>query len=111
MALTWKDLATTILAILVAGFSYLMVTGYRLPLISGYRWATLVLLILGIAMCAMSSANQGGPWIIAASVLGVITLLLIVASFIMGTKTIFIALSGTILLLWAIATLRHLIGG
>ncbi len=113
MALTWKDLTTTLLAALVAAFSYLQLTGYQFPLISGYRWAIVVLLILGIGMCALSSATPGasGPFIVIASVLGVLSLILIIAGLIMGTKTMFLAVAGVILVLWAIATLRHIIGG
>ena len=113
MALTWKDLITTTLAVILAGFSYLVVTGYKLPLISGYRWATLVLLILGIGMCALSSAGPGssGIFITIASGLGVIALILIIAGFIFATKTIFLATAAVIVLLWITATLRHLIGG
>ncbi len=113
MVLTWKDLVTTILAILVAAFTYLMVKGYEFPIITGYRSAILVLLGLGIGMCALSSVGPGvgGPWIILASALGVLSLVLIVAGLIMGTKLMFLAVAGTILALWLIATTRHLIGG
>jgi hypothetical protein len=111
MALTWKDMATTILAGLVATFSYFYIIGYNFPIITGYRGAILVLLGLGIGMCALSSAGAGGPWIGAASILGVLSLILIVAGLIMGTKIIFLATAGVILLLWAIATLRHIVGG
>lgn len=113
MALTWKDLTTTALVALTGLFSYLMVTGYKFPLISGYRWATLVLLVLGIGMCALSSATPGagGTYTTIASGLGIVAFILIIAGFIFGTKTIFLATTGVIILLWAIATFRHLIGG
>lgn len=111
MALTWKDLVTTIMALFIASFAYLMVTGYKFPLISGYRWATLILLILGIGMCALSSAQGvGGIYITIASGLGIVALILIIAGFIFATKTIFLLTAGVIILLWALATFRHLIG-
>jgi hypothetical protein len=113
MALTWRDLVATTLAVIIAGFSYLTATGYHFPLISGYRWAIGVLLVLGIGMCALSptsSANYSSPWIMTVSILGGITAILIIAGLIMGTKTMFLAVAGTILAIWAIATLRHLIG-
>lgn len=122
MVLNWKDLTTSALALLVAGFSYLMVTGYKpslpayavkFPMVSGYRWATLVLLILGIGMCALSSATPGasGIYMKVAGGLGITALILIIAGFIFGTKTIFLLTAGVIILLWAIATFRHLTGG
>jgi hypothetical protein len=111
MALTFKDAITTILAILTTSFSYFVVTGYKFPLISGYRTATVVLLILGIGMCALSSTNNGkGLFIVTASALGILALILTVAILIFGTKQLFLALTGTILLLWLVATIRHATG-
>lgn len=111
MSLTWKDGVTTLLALLVIGFSYLMTTGYKFPLISGYRWATVVLLVLGIGMCALSSAtpNMQSAWITFATVLGSVALILIIAGLITGSKMIFLTLSGTIVLLWLVASIRHLL--
>ncbi len=112
MALTWKDGATTILALLIIGFSYLIVTGSKFPLISGYRWASVVLLILGIGMCALGSAvptAQSG-WITFSNVLGSLAIILILAGIMTGSKMVFLMLSGTIVLLWIVATLRHLLG-
>jgi hypothetical protein len=110
MSLTWKDGITTLLALLVIGFSYLMTIGYKLPLISGYRWATAVLLILGIGMCALSSARPDiqSNWISLANILGVVAFILIIAGIITGSKMIFLSLSGTIVILWLVATMRHL---
>lgn len=110
MALTWKDLVNTGLVVLIAAFSYMMVTGYKFPLISGYRWATLVLLVLGIGMCALSSPGTGGMLLSIAGVLGIIAFILIVAGFIFGTKIIFLTTTGVIILLWIIATARHMFG-
>lgn len=112
MSVSWKDLTNTALALFIAGFSYLMVTGYKFPLISGYRLATVVLLVLGIAMCALSSATPGdsGMYMKFASGLGILAFILIVVGFIFGTKIIFLATTGVIILLWAMATFRHLIG-
>lgn len=112
MSLTYKDLVTTILAAAIIGFSYLMVTGYKLPLIPGYRWGTLVLLFVGIGMCALSSATPGSSnaWTAIAATLGIISMILITAGLIFGTKEIFLALGGTIILLWLSTTLHHLVG-
>lgn len=111
MSLTWKDGVTTLLAGIVAVFTYLMATGYPVPYISGFRWATLVLLVLGMGMCAFSSAAPSGtsPWITLATVLGVLAIILVIMGFVTGAKTVFIVLGGTILLLWLIATTRHLL--
>lgn len=111
MSLTWKDLITTSLAGITIWFSYLVLIGYKFPIIVGYRWATLILLILGVGMCAFSSASgASGMFITIASGLGVLALILVVLGLIFGTKFLFISLLTVIIALWIVSTLRHLIG-
>jgi hypothetical protein len=107
MALTWKDLITTLLAggTVATYFAYVNSTG-------GYRIPVLILAIIGIAMCAFSGGvgtTTGGtnPYIVVASILGVAALILIVYGLITGAKIAFVLLAGTMLLLWIVATLRH----
>ena len=112
MALTWKDLITTILAAAVFGLYYAMSKGMSIPLVSGYRSAILVLLIVGMSMCAFSSANisQGNMFIKVASILGIVAFALIIYGLITGAKIAFTLLTAIILLLWLIATMRHVVG-
>jgi hypothetical protein len=111
MTLTWKDAVTTLLAIIVLGFSYLVVQGTHIPFVPNFRIATLVLLILGIGMCAMSSASgQSSPYVTALGALGFLSLTLIIAGVITGAKLVFLATAVTILVLWLLATVRHAIG-
>jgi hypothetical protein len=111
MALSWKDAVTTFLALIVFGFSYSIAQGIHIPFVPNFRIATLVLLILGIGMCAMSSANgQSSPYVTALGVLGFLSLTLIIAGIITGAKVVFLATAGTILLLWLLATVRHAVG-
>ena len=83
MSLTWKDGVTTLLAGVVLVIYYAKVTtGIRLPFISeSYRWAVTALAIVGIAMCALSSASTAGkdnPFVMAAGILGVVSFVLII---------------------------------
>ncbi len=111
MGLTWKDIATTILALCVFGIYYAMSKGVSLPLITGYRGAILVLALLGIAMCSLSGGTNTntGVFFIAASFLGVVALVLIIYGLITGTKIAFVLLAVNLIVLWLIATLRHLL--
>lgn len=113
MTLTSKDLITTGLAVMVTSFSYLMLTGYKFPFFTNYRWGILVLILMGGLMCGFSSdiPNPTSAWLISASILGVIAAVLAVFGLITGSKIAFILLTIVILVLWALATFRHLIGG
>lgn len=113
MNLSIKDLVASVLAIISIGFSYLMVTGYKFPLITNYRWATAVLLVVGIAMCALSGWDPSGAkswWITLSSVLGALAIILIIAGIVTGAKTIFMLLAGTIVVLWLLTTVHHMFG-
>lgn len=114
MLLSWKDGITTLLAVLLAGFTYLMYSGLTLPFNWSYRAGTVFLLILGIGMCALSSPTTGGgaksPLVMLAGVMGIMSFGLIIFSLITGTKTAFIVTASVILLLWMVATIRHLLG-
>jgi EamA domain-containing membrane protein RarD len=111
VSLSWKDLVTSLLAALTFGLYYAMTKGIELPVITSYRIGIIFLAIIGIGMCAFSSASSGStsPFITLASILGVVSLVLIIYGLFTGTKVAFILLTITILLLWGISTLRHFI--
>lgn len=112
MTLSWKDLVTTILAAFVFGLYFAMTKGIELPIITSYRWAIAALGILGIALCVFSEGtgtNGMTPYVAIASFLGIAAFILIVYGLITGAEIAFILLTFTLLILWVIATLRHLI--
>ena len=111
--LTWKDGVTTLLALLIVGLLYVQTTAaIQLPIIgSSYRLSIVALAIIGIAMCAFSGGTTGtSPFITIASILGVVSLVLIIYGLITGTKIAFLALTAVILVLWVVATVNHLLG-
>lgn len=113
MAITWKDGITTVLAVASYGLYYAMSNNIRLPIVSGYRVAVFIMLLIGVAMCAFSSpdtAKAGSPFISIATVLGITSLALVVYGLITGSKDAFMLLTFVIIVLWIVATLRHLIG-
>lgn len=109
MALTWKDAATTLLAIGTALLAYAKYQGWQNWAIAP-RLGFLILGAIGIGMCALSSPS-GSPaiWTTVLSTLGVIALILIVLGLVTGSKLLFFGLAADILLLWLLATLRHLL--
>jgi hypothetical protein len=114
MHLSWKDLVTTLLAMAVAGVYYANSKGLNYPVISGVRGATVVLLIVGMFMCAFGSRIVGGgftatPMLTVLSILGGIAFVLAIIGLITGNKTIFAGLAGLTLILWFVSTIRHLV--
>lgn len=110
--LTIKDAIATILTGFTALFAYLTVDGFRFPMVTNYRIASLVLLIVGIGMCASFSNTQNTTnqtMMTLAGILGGAALILVIAGLITANKIVFILLAADIIVLWAITTLRHAI--
>jgi EamA domain-containing membrane protein RarD len=101
------------LAALTFYLYYALSKGIPVPLVTGYRIATLVLAFVGIAMCAIGSGpgiTNGGTYSLVAGVLGGVSFVLILFGLVTGSKVAFLMLTITILLLWALATVRHILG-
>lgn len=111
MALTWKDAVTTILAASVFGIYYAQTKGIDLPLISNIRWATVALALLGIAMCALGAGTTETTQMVSfLSILGITSLILILASLITGSSMAFLLLTIVIGFMWLLSTARHAFG-
>ena len=72
--------------------------------------------ILGVAMCSIGTRSEDmatrdafvhHPGMIVGSVLGTVALVLLIAGLIAGTEALLIILAGDLVLLWAVATIRH----
>jgi hypothetical protein len=113
MGLTIKDFITTLCAAGVGFVFYAQTQGMKLPVISNYRMASLIVLIIGFFMCAFGSrvtypvsASNPVAWII--GILGFVVLAIGILGIITGNKVIFGILAGTILFMWLVTTVRHL---
>lgn len=111
MGLSIRDIATTILAMASLALFYLMNEEINLPLITNYRGAILALTLIGIGMCAIAGGAQGvnNTYTTLSTILGVTALILIIYGLITGAKIAFIGLTITIVSLWFISTLRHIV--
>lgn len=119
MTLSIKDLGTTVLAFITVALYYARVRGIDLPLLSSERIAIVALAVIGIAMCAIGGSGNAStftnglsnPWVLVSSVLGATALVVIVAGLITGGKLYVMLLTGIIVLMWLISTVRHLVAG
>jgi hypothetical protein len=113
MRLSWKDATATLLAAAAVLVALAVTNAWGWPLLGNYRAGTVALTLLGVGMCASGTATAKASWsdpfVIIASLLGVVALALIVAGLMYATQPLFVALAADILALWFVSTLRHLV--
>jgi hypothetical protein len=107
MTLTRKDVLATALTTLVVLAFAATHEGWGVPLIgSSHRWAAVAIVLLGAQTCALGSPGRD----IATKVLivlGSVALLLALVALATGSLTPLSLLVVDIVVLWAVATLRH----
>lgn len=128
MGLTRRDAVTAVLAA-AAVLALLAVTlGWGWPIITGYRWGTVALWVLGVAMCPLTwiglqaafgddsarSALQTGlglsrTYYTFMSALGFGATVLLVWGVAAPGPAVFVALGAVVIGLWLISTARRLI--
>jgi hypothetical protein len=113
MKVWFKDATATLLAALAAVVALAVINGWGWPLLSGYRAGTIALAVIGFGMCTVgsdySTVRGLDPFVLIAGLLGVTALGLAIAGLIWATATLFVWLAVTILLLWLVTTVRHLL--
>jgi uncharacterized membrane protein YccC len=113
MRVSFKDAFATLLAAFAALVALAVLGGWGWPLLGGYRAGTIALGVIGIAMCAIgsdySTVRGLDPFVAVAGVLGVAVLGLVIAGLIWATAALFVWLAVTILVLWLVTTVRHVI--
>ena len=113
MSFTWKDAVGTLLVGLVGVVTFMMVSGYELPVI-GTNWSlgTLTLLILGLAASAFEGygpITETNGWMTYAVVLGTFGVVAGIAGVFFSSQFWFVVLAADIFLLWLGSTVYHAI--
>jgi hypothetical protein len=107
MTLTRKDLAATVftaLAVLVYAATH---EGWGVPLVGdSHRWATGAIVLLGMLTCGQGTMTKGRTTAFLAA-LGVLAFVLAVIAFVTASLTPLSLLVADIVVLWAVATVRH----
>ena len=116
MKLTFRDATTTALAALVVAATVAVTQGWAWPMLGSTRAGIVAVGILGVAMCSIGTRTEDmatkeafvhHPGMILGSALGAVALVLLIAGLIVGTEALLVALASVLVLLWAIATIRH----
>jgi len=116
MKLTYRDAITTALATLVVAITLAVSQGWAWPMLGSPRAGIIAVGILGVAMCSIGTRSEDmatrsafvqHPGMMVGSALGAVALVLLIAGLILGTETLLIGIAGVMVLLWAVATIRH----
>jgi hypothetical protein len=113
MKVSFKDVTATMLAAFAALVALAVINDWGWPLLSGYRAGTIALGVIGFGMCAIgsdySTVRGLDPFVVVAGLLGVAAIGLVIGGLIWATATVFVWLAVTLLLLWLVTTVRHVL--
>lgn len=105
--LTRKDVAATGLTALVVLTFVATHESWNVPLVGdSYRWAAGAIAVLGIVTCSLGSPSVDAPSRLSMG-LGALALVLCVLGVVLGSLTVLSLLVVDIVVLWALATMRH----
>jgi hypothetical protein len=115
MRLTWKDGVTTLLAIATVVVALAVVQDWGWPLLGSYRAGAVVLLAVGLGMCALGGSTvqrseARGPYFATMSMLGLFALGFAIWTLIADAEGPFLGLAITSILMWLVSTLHHAVG-
>ena len=119
MSLTWKDGLATVFVSAAAVLYLLWAGGTTVSGLSGSRALTVAIFGLGVGGCYTAKSHmetvygvgsRARPplyYVVLASVLGGVSLVAGIVAFVSGGDAALATLAGTIVALWALATIRH----
>jgi hypothetical protein len=111
MRLTWRDGVATVMAGLVVAVVMSVTRSWDWPMLGSYRAGVGALGVIGWSMCIFGSSvaksSFKGPFVVFASALGGLALVLVIVGLVTGTETPFVLLAVVIEILWVATTLRH----
>jgi len=114
MRLTWRDFVTTLLMAAVVMVYAANAAGWAWPIVDTVRGATLVVGVIGLGSCIVGGSASAiaakGRYMALMGTLGGVAALLTVVGLVSGWAIALNLLVLDTLLLYAIATVRHMVG-
>ena len=113
MSLGIRDLVATILAAATTGILYVQAYNVNVPILGSNRLAAVLMLVLGVAMCAVGNrpdtgtAAKSNAMNVLMGILGVLILVAGVWALIANAEVMVLVMGSIILAMWLITTLRH----
>ncbi len=117
MGLGWRDAIATLLVAAAVAVTLSVVIGWNWPLIGDARAAVIALFVLSYPSClvaqapariatAMRHGATWGPFLVIATVLGAVALLLLIAGVITNSVTVLVGTATLVVAIWAV-TIAH----
>ena len=115
MRLGWRDAVETVLVALVVVAVVGLLQERDWPLLGTERAAAATVFALGFVMCQVGMRTRvrdagdlvRGPFMLTATALGAIALVLAIAGVAFPAEWIVVTLGGTLVLMWVVATVHH----
>ncbi len=116
MRLTWRDAVSTAMVVIGLTLAVSVVAGWQWPLLGGVREGIVALAVFGLASCVFGSPldrfSFTDPFGLGAMLVAMIALAVgVVGGLITGSVEYLYIVMVVTLMLWALATLRHMIEG
>lgn len=120
MALSWRDAVGTLLVAVAIGATLSVVYGWSWPLIGDARAGAIALFVLSYPSCLVAQAprrmreaiervTRWSRYLVAGTVLGALTALLIVAAVILNSVAVLVAAMVFMVGVWLVTTVDHMV--
>jgi|GEM_PF-5691607 len=108
---TWRDITAIIIVALAAFLTAAIFTGLIEQSLAGWRFATLLLLLLGMGALVTlgpTSVPERGLWSVSGIFLSILAIVFGILGIVLANATAFLLLLADLALLWAIVIPTHL---
>jgi hypothetical protein len=112
----WKEAGATLLTVVGLAMALSVTQGWNWPLLGDARAGIIALGIVGLSACSISGSaamafSMKDPFVIAAVATGIVLLALGVIGLFVNTLPYLVAMMGATVVIWLVATTRHLLEG
>jgi uncharacterized phage infection (PIP) family protein YhgE len=116
MRLTWRDLLAAVLVVVGLVLALSVMEGWNWPLLGGAREGIIALTVVGFGAHLLGEPRERFYWtdpfaLVTMVIVAAAIAIAIVGGLITGSAQFLLALMLVIPMLWAIATLRHVVEG
>jgi hypothetical protein len=110
----WREAGATLLTIVGLTLALSVTQGWNWPLLGDARAGIIALAVVGYGACMMSNAGATrfwvrDPFVVVAIAAGCVSLAVAIIGLFVNTVPYLVVMMGAIVVLWLVATMRHLV--